>query len=195
MGSLTHSRRPNGRDTPHHIRCLSCRSGFFDDLLPTAVPGLDTNAGGTLCSIVPSVSGHPRRRGTGSGLPDARTVSQGGADSDSSMLLTHTCSGLAARPGRSSSPMRPAVCPVERDTPVPFPSPAQGRPCSCLARRRTVSHVFGTGSWFIGKIVLLPIRNSITQQCYIDKSTLRRVASAVAVYTMHRQEKRGRTSL
>ena len=31
--------------------------------------------------------------------------------------------------------------PVERDTPVPFPSPAQGRPCSCLARRRTVSHV------------------------------------------------------
>ena len=72
MGSLTHSRRPNGRDTPHHIRCLSCRSGFFDDLLPTAVPGLDTNAGGTLCSIVPSVSGHPRRRGTGPGPPGAR---------------------------------------------------------------------------------------------------------------------------
>ena len=47
MGSRTHSRRPNGRDTPHHIRCLSCRSGFFDDLLPTAVPGLDSNAGGT----------------------------------------------------------------------------------------------------------------------------------------------------
>ena len=101
MGSLTHSRCPNGRDTPHHIRCLSCRSGFFDDLLPKAVPGLDTNAGGTLCSIVPSISGHPRRRGTGSGLPDARTVSQGGADPDSSMLLTHTCSGPAARPGRS----------------------------------------------------------------------------------------------
>ena len=37
--------------------------------------------------------------------------------------------------------------PVERDTPVPFPSPAQGRPCSCLARRRTVSHVFEAGSW------------------------------------------------
>ncbi len=37
--------------------------------------------------------------------------------------------------------------PVERDTPVPFPSPAQGRPCSNLARRRTVSHVFGAGSW------------------------------------------------
>ena len=110
MGSLTHSRRPNGRDTPHHIRCLSCRSGFFDDLLPTAVPGLDTNAGGTLCSIVPSVSGHPRRRGTGPGPPGARTVSQGGADSESSMLLTHPCSGPAARPGRSSSPMRPAVC-------------------------------------------------------------------------------------
>ena len=72
MGSLTHSRRPNGRDTPHHIRCLSCRSGFFDDLLPTAVPGLDTNADGTLCSIVPSVSGHPRRRGTGPGPPGAR---------------------------------------------------------------------------------------------------------------------------
>ena len=85
--------------------------------------------------------------------------------------------------------------PVERGTPVPFPSPAQGRPCSCLARRRTVSHVFGTGSWFIGKIVLLPIRNSITQQCYIVKSTLRRAALTVAVYTMHRQEKRGRTSL
>ena len=110
MGSLTHSRRPNGRDTPHHIRCLSCRSGFFDDLLPTAVPGLDTNAGGTLCSIVPSLSGHPRRRCTGPGPPGARTVSQGGADSDSSMLLTHPCSGPAARPGRSSSPMRPAVC-------------------------------------------------------------------------------------
>ena len=110
MGSLTHSRRPNGRDTPHHIRCLSCRSGFFDDLLPTAVPGLDTNAGGTLCSIVPSVSGHPRRRGTGPGPRGARTVSQGGADSDSSMLLTHPCPGPDARPGRSSSPMRPAVC-------------------------------------------------------------------------------------
>ena len=95
MGSLTHSIRPNGRDTPHHIRCLSCRSGFFDDLLPTAVPGLNTNAGGTLCSIVPSVSGHPRRRGTGPGPPGARTVSQGGADSDSSMLLTHPCSATA----------------------------------------------------------------------------------------------------
>ena len=125
MGSLTHSRRPNGRDTPHHIRCLSCRSGFFDDLLPTAVPGLDTNAGGTLCSIVPSVSGHPRRRGTGPGPPGARTVSQGGADSDSSMLLTHPCSGPAARPGRSSSPMRPAVC-TRREGPtstVPEPCP------------------------------------------------------------------------
>ena len=125
MGRLTDSRRPNGRDTPHHIRCLSCRSGFFDDLLPTAVPGLDTNAGGTFCSFVPSVSGHPRRRGTGPGPPGARTVSQGDADSDSSMLLTHPCSGPAARPGRSSSPMRPAVCTRRegRSSTVPEPCP------------------------------------------------------------------------
>ncbi len=151
MGSLTHSRRPNGRDTPHHIRCLSSRSGFFDDLLPTAVPGLDTNAGGTLCSIVPSVFDHPRRSGTGPGPPGARTVSQGGADSDSSMLLTHLCSDRPHGRGVLRRRCAQPSAPVERDTPVPFPSPAQGRPCSCLARRRTVSHVFGTGAYTMPK--------------------------------------------
>ena len=68
------------------------------------------------------------------------------ARSDSSMLLTHPCSGPAARPGVLRRRCAQPSAPVERGTPVPFPSSAQGRPCSCLARRLTVSHVFGTGS-------------------------------------------------
>ncbi len=146
MGSLTHNRRPNGHDTPHHIRGLSCRSGFIDDLLPTAVPGLATTTGGTLCSVVPSVSGHPRMTGGGPGPPGARMVSQGGADSDSSMLLTHLCSGPDARPGVLRRRCADPSAPVERSTPVPFPSSAPRPPVLLLGTQTDRVPCFGTGS-------------------------------------------------
>ena len=137
MGSLTHSRRPNGRENPHHIRCLSCRSGFFYDLLPTTVPGLYTN----LPSLV-----IPR------GEAQGRVYLARERFHKAVLTLIRRCYSHIRAPdrphGRGVLRRRCAQpsAPVERDTPVPFPSPAQGRPCSCLARRRTVSHVLGTGS-------------------------------------------------
>ena len=153
MGSLTHSRRPNGRDTPHHIRCLSCRSGFFDDLLPTAVPGLDTNAGGTLCSIVPSVSGHPRRTDTGR-VHLARERCHKAV-----LTLIRRCYSHIRAPdrphGRGVLRRRcgqPSAL-VERDTPVPFPSPAQGRPAPAW-------HADGPCPMFLGPVLVLRRRQS-----------------------------------
>ena len=153
MGSLTHSRRTNRRVTPHHIPCPSRRCGFSDDPLPKAVLGLAANAGGTLCSIVPTVSGHIRWRGTGPGPPGARTVSRGDADSDSSMLLTHPCSEPDARAGVLGRPCAQPSAPVERDTPVPFPIPAQDRPCSAW-------HSDGPCSMFLGTVLVLSRRQT-----------------------------------